>query len=418
MEDSDGAKDERHPPSSILHPRVEPPPRTRLLEIAALFTRLGFTAFGGPAAHVAMMEDEVVTRRQWLDRQHFLDLVASVNFVPGPNSTELAIHIGYIRGGAAGLIVAGACFITPAVLIILPLAFFYVKSGSLPQFENAMKGINACVVAIVAAAAWRFAHASIRDGLTTIIAIVAAIIGFVGTRYPQVQPELLALALAALVGAIYYARPRLPRIPDSAAPLLLPLLAVSPTTWRDIGKMSLFFLKVGATLFGSGYVLVSYLQIGLVDQFHWLEERQLLDAISVGQVTPGPLLTTATFIGYVLGAQKFGGGVAGGVIGAIAATLAIFLPSFLFILVLGRLLPRIRQNRYARGALDAMNAAVVALIVVVCWRLGAAALAPQGKPDLFAIVIAVASLLALLWKNINATWLIVAAGVLGLLRIL
>jgi chromate transporter len=182
--------------------------------------------------------------------------------------------------------------------------------------------------------------------------------------------------------------------------------------------MSLFFLKVGATLFGSGYVLVSYLQIGLVDQFHWLTKRELLDAISVGQVTPGPVLTTATFIGYVLGAEKFDGGVTGGVIGAIAATVAIFLPSFVFILLLGRVLPRIRQNRYARGALDGMNAAVVALIVVVCWRLGAAALAPGGRADGFAIVIAVASLVAILWKNVNATWLILASGLLGILRLL
>ena len=392
-----------------------PPSRgRRLRELAALFTRLGFTAFGGPAVHVAMMEDEVVTRRAWLDRRHFLDLVASVNFVPGPNSTELAIHIGYIRAGVPGLIVAGACFITPAVLIILPLAYVYVRSGALPQLQAAMSGINACVVAIVAAAAWRFARTSIRDALTTAVAIAAAVIGFVGIRYPQVQPELLALALAAVVGAIYAARPRA-RL--DIAPLLIPL-AVSPTMWRDLAKMSLFFLKVGATLFGSGYVLVSYLQIGLVDQFGWLSERELLDAISVGQVTPGPLLTTATFIGYVLGAAKFGGGVMGGVAGALAATLAIFLPSFLFILVLGRVLPRVRQNRYARGALDAMNAAVVALIVVVCWRLGAAALVPAGRPDLFAIAIAAISLALILWKNVNATWLIVASGVVGVVRLL
>jgi chromate transporter len=389
----------------------------RLKEVALLFTRLGFTAFGGPAAHVAMMEDEVVTRRKWVDRQHFLDLMASVNFVPGPNSTELAIHLGYIRAGVPGLIVAGACFIIPAVLIILPLAFVYVRSGQVPQIAAAMSGINACVVAIVAAAAVRFAKASITDALTTVIAIVAVVIGFVGIRYPELQPELLALALAALVGAVYYGRPRLPSPPRIAAALALPL-APSRDFWTDLAKMSLFFLKVGATLFGSGYVLVSYLQIGLVDQFHWLSKRELLDAISVGQVTPGPLLTTATFVGYVLGAAKFNGGVIGGVVGAVAATAAIFLPSFLFILVLGRVLPRIRQNRYARGALDAMNAAVVALIAVVCWRLGAAALAPAGRPDGFAIVIALANLAAILWKNVNATWLIVASGILGVLRLL
>ena len=397
----------------MFDPAPDEPPH-RLREVALLFTRLGFTAFGGPAAHVAMMEDEVVARRKWIDRQHFLDLLASVNFVPGPNSTELAIHLGYIRAGVPGLVVAGACFITPAVLIILPLAYVYVKSGSLPQIEAAMSGINACVVAIIAVAAVRFAHAAIRDLMTTVIAAAAGVIGFVGIRYPQIQPELLALVLAAVAGALYYGRPRLD---VSAAPVLLPL-AISAAFWRDLGKMSLFFLKVGATLFGSGYVLVSYLQVGLVDQFNWLTKRELLDAISVGQVTPGPLLTTASFIGYVLGAQKFGGGVTGGVIGAIAATFAIFLPSFLFILALGRVLPRIRGNRYARGALDAMNAAVVALIAVVCWRLGQATLAPGGRVDLFAIAIAAASLALLLWKNINATWLIAASGLLGLLRLM
>jgi chromate transporter len=388
--------------------------RTRLRELTILFTKLGFTGFGGPAVHMAMMEDEVVRRRGWMDRKHFLDLVASVNFVPGPNSTELAIHVGYVRAGVPGLIVAGVCFITPAVLIILPLAYVYVRSGSLPQLTAAMSGINACVVAIVAAAAIRFAAASVRDGVTTVIAILAGVIGFVGIRHPGIQPELLSLAIAAAVGAIYYGRPRVPV--DVAASLALPL-ASSRIFSPDFVKMCLFFLKVGATLFGSGYVLVSYLQIGLVDQFHWLTKRELLDAISVGQFTPGPVLTTATFIGYVLGADKFGGGVTGGIAGAIAATVTIFLPSFVFILLLGRILPRVRHNRYARGALDAMNAAVTAMIVVVCWRLGAAALAPGGKADAFAIAIAVVSLALLLWKNVNATWLILAAGVLGAVRI-
>ena len=386
----------------------------RLKEVALLFARLGFTAFGGPAAHVAMIEDEVVGRRKWVDRRHFLDLVASVNFVPGPNSTELAIHLGLIRAGFAGLVVAGVCFIVPAVLIILPLAYIYVKSGSLPQVSGALSGINACVVAIIAAAAIRFAKTAVRDGFTAALAIVATIAGLAGNRFPQLQPELIILAAAALVGAIYYGRPKPPfnALLSLAAPL-----AVSQPLWGDLLRMALFFLKVGATLFGSGYVLVSYLQSGLVDQFHWLTRRELLDAISIGQVTPGPLLTTATFVGYVLGADKFGGGVMGGVIGAVIATTAIFLPSFFFIALLGRVLPAIRNNRYARGALDAMNAAVVALIVVVCWRLGAAALAPGGSADWVAVVISLASLAALLRWNINSTWLILASGLIGVIRL-
>lgn len=387
--------------------------RARLCEVALLFLRLGFTAFGGPAAHVAMMEDEVVTRRRWVDRQHFLDLVAAINFVPGPNSTELAIHLGLIRAGRAGLFVAGFCFIVPAVLIILPLAWAYCAYGTgpqaLPRVGGMMSAIGAAVLAIIVAALWRFAHTGIRDGFTAIVAVVVAGIGFLPARYAAYQPELVSLALAAVAGAIWYGRPRVP-----SGPGVLPALAVAPWVDADLGRMALFFLKVGATLFGSGYVLVSYLKSGLVDQYHWLTELQLLDAIAVGQVTPGPLLTTATFVGYVLGAQKFGGGVAGGVVGGVLATVAIFLPAFVIVAILGPLLPRLRRSPWARGALDGMNAAVVALIAVVAVWLARDTLLAGGRLDWVAAVVFVTSLAVLLATKVNATWVILASGLASL----
>jgi chromate transporter len=386
--------------------------RGHLREVAAVFTRLGFTAFGGPVAHLAMIEHEVVTRRRWIDRKHFLDLVAAVNFVPGPNSTELCIHLGWIRAGYAGLVVAGACFIVPAMLIILPLAYLYVKTGALPEVSAAFAGINACVIGVIVAALIRFARAAVTDAATAAIAVLAVVAGALLAHHPQSQPELVILAAAALVGALYYGRPRL----DAAVAAAVALPLASSRWSADTLKMALFLLKVGATLFGSGYVLVSYLQSGLVDQFHWMSRQELLDAISVGQVTPGPLLTTSTFVGYVLGAKQFNGGVPGGIAAGVMATAAIFLPSFLFVALLGPILLRIRANRYAQGALRAMNAAVVALIAVVCWRLGMAAIAPGGSVSWFAAVVAAASLAVTLIWNVNATWLIVVAAIAGVVR--
>lgn len=382
-----------------------------LAEVARVFTKLGFTAFGGPAAHLALMEDEIVHRRHWLDRQHFLDMVAAINFIPGPNSTQLAMQLGFLRAGYPGLVVAGTCFIVPAVLIILPLAYLYVTFGHTPHVREALVGINACVVSIVAAALWRFTSTGVRDRFSAGIALLATVAGFLAPRletFTLGQMDLIILALAALAGAIWYGRPKIPPL----APVIAPLISCAGLRVDDrYVKMALLFLKVGATLFGSGYVLVSYLQAGIVDHYHWMTRQQLLDAIAVGQVTPGPLLTTATFIGYFLGHAQFGGGVRGGIVGGLLATGAIFLPSFVLIALLGPLLPKVRNNPLARGALNGMNAAVVALILVVCVRLGRAALV-----DATTILVAVGTLLALLIWNINSTWLILAAGGVGLLR--
>lgn len=391
-------------------------PATRnLRELVLLFTKLGFTAFGGPAVHVAMMEDEVVRRRGWMDRQHFLDLVAAVNFIPGPNSTELAIHIGLMRAGWRGLIVAGLCFIVPAVLIILPIGWLYVHYGTVPRVAGPLAGIRAAMIAVIAVAMVRFARTAIKGRTTLLIGIAVTAAGLAALllklRIPQL--ELILLTLSAIAGAALL-RPIAPTeitAPPPPGPGTLPampllgigtLSASSQMLW-----LGMFFLKVGATLFGSGYVLVSYLQGGLVDT-GTMSPQQLTDAIAVGQVTPGPLLTTATFIGYVLGDRWGGTPMALG--GATWCTLCIFLPSFVFVAMLGRLWPKLRAARWARGALDGMNAAVVALILAVSVQLAMTALGGW-----WSYAIAAAALAILLMLDLNATWIVAGAALAGYL---
>ncbi|HEV8378662.1 MAG TPA: chromate efflux transporter [Tepidisphaeraceae bacterium] len=375
-------------------------------EVARLFLRLGFTAFGGPAAHIALMEDEVVNRRKWIDRQQFLDLVAAVNFIPGPNSTELAIHLGALRAGWKGLIVAGVCFIVPAMLIILPIGWLYVHYSSLPNVAGPLMGIRACMIAIIAAAMWRFARSSIRDWFTGIIAVTAAVAGFImmQPRFRVPQAELIILAAAAVAGTM---RDRgTNAIPLVAIPTTMAATTAVVSASAKFLQLALFFLKVGATLFGSGYVLVSYLRGGLVDEKQWLSSQQLTDAVAVGQFTPGPLLTTATFIGYILGQQW--SGPKGAIGGAVLATAAIFFPSFCFVAALGPIWNRIRSSPRFRGALDGMNAAVVALILVVSITLGKESIQGIGT-----LAIAAISLFLLLKWNLNSTWLIIGSALVG-----
>ena len=431
-----------------------PSDHRRLGPVARLFLKLGFTAFGGPAAHVAMMEDEVVRRRGWMTRGQFLDTVSAVNFIPGPNSTELAIHVGQTRAGLPGLVTAGACFILPAMLIVLPIAWAYTthgpqgaSPGASSRVADALVGIKAATVAIVANALVRFAGTGVKDAFTATLACLALAGAVLATIHPIPQSELIILATAETAGAVYYRnrvtdtdarqpaatqrvadaltvetrraddRPP-PASPSPHLPLLLAPGLVATPFWTQSLQMSLFFLKVGATLFGSGYVLASYLDSGLVEHHRWLTRQELLDAIAVGQVTPGPLLTAATFIGYLLGHRNFGGGVPGGIVGGVLATLAIFLPSFLFVAGLGHLLPRLRRNRFARGALDGMNAAVVALIATVTVWFAKAALFREGTwaVDWLAASVCAGSLVVLLTTRLNATWLIVAGAGIGLAR--
>jgi chromate transporter len=363
-----------------------------------LFLRLGATAFGGPAAHIAMMEDEVVVRRKWLSREKFLDLIGATNLIPGPNSTEMAIHVGYLRAGFAGLLVAGACFILPATIIVGAIAWAYVQFGKLPEVGAVLYGVKPVVIAVVAQALWRLGRSAVRTKLLLGVAVVATVLGFLGVN---------ELAILFGSGVFVILVKSMNRWRKSTLPVLL--LAAFPTSTAAVatGAVSfglwplfLVFVKVGALLFGSGYVLLAFLRADLVERLHWLTESQLLDAVAVGQVTPGPVFTTATFVGYVLG----------GLPGAVVATVGIFLPAFFFVGVSGPLVPKLRKSWIAGAALDGVNVGALAMMATVTWYLGRAAII-----DLPTIVLAIASGLLLLRYRLNATWLVLGGAAIGLL---
>jgi chromate transporter len=367
--------------------------------LARLFLKLGATAFGGPAAHIAMMEDEVVRRRGWLTQAQFLDLLGATNLIPGPNSTELAIHVGRMRAGWPGLVVAGVCFIAPAAAIATACAWIYVHFGRLPEIAGVLYGVKPVVIAVIVQALWRLGRVALRGpGLTT-LAIGAACANALGVD------ELAVLGAAALVAAgVHGARNRAPSTLSGVAAtgVLAPMLsttALGATSAVGIWPLFAFFLKVGSVLFGSGYVLVAFLRGGLVHDRAWLTESQLLDAVAIGQVTPGPLFTTATFIGYLL---------AGGP-GAVAATLGIFLPAFFFVAISGPLIPRLRSSPLAGAVLDAVNAASLALMAVVT-----AQLAATGVVDGWTLALAVISAVCLLAFRVNASWLMLGGAIVGL----
>ena len=347
--------------------------RARIREVAAVFLRLGFTAFGGPAAHVALMEEEVVRRRQWLTRESFLDLFGAASLIPGPSSTELAIYLGFTRAGIAGLLLGGVCFILPAALITAALAHAYVRYGSVPQAGALLYGLKPVLIAVVAQALWSLGRTALKRGSLVAIAAAALVASLLGA------PPVLVLAAAALISAAA-------RRPGLA------IVAPWPLFW--------VFVKLGSIVFGSGYVLLAFLRDELVTQRHWLTESQLLDAVAVGQFTPGPVFTTATFIGYL----------AGGGAGAVAATVGIFLPGFLLVELSGRLVPRLRRSPTAAAALDGVNAASVALMAAVSVQLGRAALV-----DLPTAAMAIVAGAVLLRTRVNPTWLLAGGAVAGLL---
>jgi len=375
-------------------------PALRLRELAAMFLRIGATSFGGPAAHVALMEHEIVNRRQWISRDAFMDVVGAVNLIPGPNSTEVAIHVGYTRAGWQGLIVAGTSFILPAAILVTVLAWSYVRFGSVPTLVSVLYGIKPVVLAIVVQAIWRLSRSTLRTARKVAIAAVSIVLSVLGVH------ELIVLAVAAVAGLATSARR------ETVIPLLLPWnwpdvwgfrhgpLALAAAPAGAVGLWPLFgvFLKIGSVLFGSGYVLLAFLRADLVERYHWITERQLLDAIAVGQVTPGPLFTSATFIGYVIG----------GLPGAAVATIGIFLPAFVFVALSGPILPKLRQNAAAGGFLDGLNAASLALMAVVTAYLARAAVI-----DLPTLVLAIGALCLLLFTSLNATWVIVAGALTG-----
>lgn len=372
--------------------------QTSLAGLALLFLKLGTIGFGGPAAHIALMEDEVVRRRRWLTRDDFLDLLGATNLIPGPNSTEMAIHIGHRQRGWPGLIVAGASFILPAAVIVLIFAWVYVRYGSLPQVAGVLYGVKPVIIAIVLQALWSLGRTAIKNAFLAIMGIAGIVLAFVGVH------ELLILFGGGVIIGLGHVIRRQLRTGNASVLFASPIMifvqtAAGSTTAFGLLPLFLFFLKVGAVLYGSGYVLLAFIRADLVERWQWLTESQLLDAIAVGQVTPGPVFTTATFIGYVLG----------GFSGATVATLGIFLPAFLFVAVSGPLVPRIRRSPTAGAFLDGVIAASLALMFVVTYQLGRAAVI-----DLPTIILAIASAVALFVFRVNSAWLILGGAVVGL----
>jgi chromate transporter len=382
------------------------------LTIAASFFRLGCVAFGGPAAHIAMMEDEFVTRRKWIDRDHFLDLVGATNLIPGPNSTEMTMHVGFERGGWPGLFIAGTAFIIPAVVISGFLAWLYIRYGTLPGVEPYLVGIKPAVLAVIFGALWRLGTQAVKDWRHALIGVAALSALALGIG------EIAALILGGVIGmlwlragslgwggsksALIFLSPGLSH-PWSTAVVAAAVAGATTMATVSLWKLGLFFLKVGAVLYGSGYVLFAFLEGTLVDDYGWLTNDQLVDAIAIGQITPGPVLSTATFVGYLIGGWP----------GALVATVAIFLPSFFYVLVLNPIIPKLRRSPWMGAFLDAVNVAAVALMVWVTFRLG-----QTTMTDWVAWVILAVAAVAHLRYKLNAALVVIGGAVLGVVATL
>ncbi|MGI6366907.1 MAG: chromate efflux transporter [Anaerolineae bacterium] len=424
----------------MSHPALQrpSPERQRLWEVVRLFLKLGATGFGGPAVTIAMMEDEVVTRRRWLSREQFLDLVGLTNVIPGPNATEIAIHVGYLHAGWPGLLLAGLGFILPAMLLSLALGWLYLRVGALPAVSPILAGIKPAVLAVIALAVYRLTGTALRSPLRATRWTLAALMAAVLVASLLGANEIVALFAGGLLGMVWlrwaeHRREQAP--PPTGAPplaLLLPAgLGHSGRTgrplWSDVaerlarawatpwgpllpalaqraaptlGRLALFFLKVGSVMYGSGYVLIAFLEGGLVQQYGWLTQGQLLDAVAVGQLTPGPLLSTSTFIGYVLL----------GVPGAVLATAGVFFPSFVFVALLGPLLPILRRSPWTGSFLDAVNACALGLMAAVGLKMALNTVTSWPA----AAIAALALLAALRWR-LNSAWLVLGGGLLGAL---
>ena len=370
-------------------------------ELALLFFRLGALSFGGPAAHIALMEDETVKRRKWLTHEQFLDLLGATNLIPGPNSTEMAIHIGYVKAGWRGLAVAGMSFIFPAAVITLLFAYLYVHFGAVPQLAAFMFGIRAAIIAVILAAVYRLSRPLLKNrhliflGLAVtalnlfhideiVLLLGAGLASIVWEHHKRIWPATSALLQSHVLPVVTMFFPAGEKEANAAA--------------VSLSSLGLFFLKVGSILYGSGYVLVAFLEGGLVENHHWLTQQQLLDAIAIGQFTPGPILSTATFIGYVL----LGGP------GAAVATGAIFFPSFVFVMLSSQLIPKLRKSPLARSFLQGVNAGSLGLMLAVCFSLGLGGLTNLSGWIIFGLAI-----LVLVAWNVNAAWIILGGAGLG-----
>ena len=368
-------------------------------EILGLFLKLGLIGFGGPAAHIALMEKEAVERRHWLSREQFLDLVGGCNLLPGPSSTQVAMALGFTRRGWLGLFIAGVCFIVPAFLATLALAWAYVRYGHFPQAQGLLYGAKPVMVAIIAQAVWRLGRMALHGWALVLLGAACFVAAFSG-----VPPVAILLASGGLLLAIALTRSRSAnRIPSAQGMAWLSFGAAGASGLggaASLGSIALTFLKLGVVVFGSGYVLLAFLRTDLVDRLHWITEQQLLDAITAGQVTPGPVFATATFLGYLLRGWS----------GAVVATVAIFVPSFFLAAVVGALASRIRRSKLAASFIDGVNVAAVALMAEVGMMLGKATLI-----DGWTCAIAAVSAVLLLRFQVNATWLILSGAALGIL---
>jgi len=369
---------------------------TRLKELASLFLRLGMTAFGGPAAHIAMMHDEVVSRRKWLDEQQFLDLMGATNLIPGPNSTQMAIHMGLERAGWRGMIVSGSCFILPAAVLVTILTWFYVLYGSTSQAESLFYGIKPVMIAIVLQALYMLGRKAVKGVLTSLVGLATVAGYFLGIN------EILLIVLGGLLIMLLrnYNKFTGTRMLSLAATLLGINLAALQAKEIALSTLFLVFLKIGAVLYGSGYVLLAFLEADFVEALGWITTQQLIDIVAIGQVTPGPFLTSATSIGYLVY----------GIPGAVIATVGIFLPSFVFVAAVNPIIPRLRKSPLAGAALDGVNAASLGLMAAVMIQLARVSLV-----DPLTIIIAIACAAALFFFRINSIWLIAGGGFIGIL---
>lgn len=369
--------------------------RKNLLELAALFLKLGATAFGGPAAHIALMEQEVVRRRAWLTHEHFLDLIGATNLIPGPNSTEMTMHVGYERAGWRGLLLAGICFIFPAALITLGFAILYKQYGALPQITPFFRGIQAAVIAIILQAGYNLSRKAAKNGVLVAIGVLTFGVTVLGIN------EITVVISGGILSMLWFGSKRFLQKPEikNLFPILLFQAGTAVLPAFSLSKLFFIFLKIGALLFGSGYVLVAYLEDEFVTKLHWLTQSQLLDAVAIGQFTPGPLFTTATFIGYQLG----------GISGAIVATVGIFLPAFGFVWLLNPLVPRMRQSQLLGFFLDGVNIAAVAVMLAAVVQLGSSVV-----QDWRSVAIGVISLFILLrYPKVNTMWVIIGSAAVG-----
>ena len=368
-----------------------------LREVALLFGRLGFIAFGGPAAHIALMHDEVVVRRKWVSDEEFLDLLGATNLIPGPNSTEMTMHLGLRRAGWPGLITAGACFILPAMAIVLAFAWAYVRYGDLPQVQWLLYGVTPVIIAVVVQALWGLARKAIKNFWLALFGAVVLALYLLG------MGELTLLFGAGLLYMIARNIRRAGAATLIPWPLLLMLQSAQPSALAapsGLTTLFLLFLKIGSVLYGSGYVLLAFLQTDFVEHLGWLTNAQLIDAVAVGQFTPGPVFTTATFIGYLTGSWS----------GAVLATVGIFLPGFVFVAIVNPLVPRLRASPWFGALLDGVNVAALALMAAVTVELAGAAIV-----DLYTALLAVISAVLLFRFRVNSVWLVLGGGVAGFL---